>query len=237
MKILIIVWLLFSSNYIFAQQFYSELSLKNSDIEIANIPLKHNDDSVSKFVVDDYPVTDSMFKLSNDVLIAAGLRNIDRVWYSNDSLNETLIFEIYTDYFRMNTFHFYNNDIPSGLLKRLVLYDESGNYATEENKANGILSLQKLATLISPKYFITNKGFVLGDTKEKAIDIYGKPDTISILDGVEKLQWKFIGDIYYYDHKRDLKGKPFAEHSFGHTITMFFRDDKLIGLILENEIP
>ncbi len=237
MKILISAWLLFISNYIFAQRYNSGLAIVNFDVEIANTQLNFIGDSVPTFVVDDYPVTDSMFKLSKDVLMAAGLRNVDRIWYSNDSLKETLIFEIYTDYFRMNTFHFNNNDIPADLLKRMVLYDESGNYATEENKAKGILSLQKLATPISPKYFITNKGLVLEDNKKKTVDIYGKPDTVSILDGVEKLQWKFIGDIYYYDHKIDLKGKPVAERSFGHVITMFFRNDKLIGLILENEIP
>jgi len=46
-----------------------------------------------------------------------------------------------------------------------------------------------------------------------------------------------VGDIYFYDRKIDLKGKPLAEHSFGHILTMFFREDKLIGIILENEIP
>jgi hypothetical protein len=35
----------------------------------------------------------------------------------------------------------------------------------------------------------------------------------------------------------NLNGKPLARNSFGHKINMFFLDNKLIGLILYNEIP
>jgi hypothetical protein len=204
---------------------------------VSNIQLNKINDTTPRFIVDGYPVTDSMFNLCFDKLAADELISYDKVWFTNATLNQTLIFEIYTDHFRMITFHIINDDIPAELLKRMELHNAFGDFATEENKSSGVLALQKLATPIAQNYFTTNKGFVLGDKKVKAIDIYGKPDTISVLDDLEKLQWKFIGDIYYYDHKIDLKGKPVAEHSFGHTITMFFRDDKLIGLILENEIP
>lgn len=55
-------------------------------------------------------------------------------------------------------------------------------------------------------------------------------------DEVEKLEWEFIGDESY-DRKSDLKGKTLAKDSFGHQIIMYFKKDKLIGLILHNDIP
>jgi len=237
MKILILTFLLFGSNFIFAKAYSNGFENLSASTGIEKFGCIHFDDTIPTFEVDDYPVTDSMFKINSDDLEAAGLRSVDRIWFSNNSLGQTLIFEIYTDYFRMNTFHFSNNDIPAELLSRLVLYDSTGNYATEQGKTNGILELQKLASPISYNYFITNKGFALGDKRNKAIGTYDKPDTITWNNGVEKLQWKFVGDIYFYDRKIDLKGKPLAEHSFGHILTMFFREDKLIGIILENEIP
>ncbi len=76
----------------------------------------------------------------------------------------------------------------------------------------------------------------MGTKKQKAIDVYGKPDKESMNADFEKLEWEFIGDIFY-DGKTDLKGKPLAKESFGHQIIMYFKNGKLVGQILLNAIP
>jgi hypothetical protein len=38
---------------------------------------------------------------------------------------------------------------------------------------------------------------LLSDSKQKSIDTYGKPNEETITEGVEKLEWIFVGDIIY----------------------------------------
>jgi hypothetical protein len=198
-------------------------------------------DTIKMFVVDGYRVTNEMLsdKTSNNSSHkkqSGQTYSYDKVWFSNDSLNQTLVFELYTDYHRMETYHFYSNDIPRDLINRMELHIDGGELASEKQKQIDFSGFLKQTTKISSSYFITDKGFSLGDTKQKAIDIYGKPDKQSTNVGVEKLEWKFVGDTFY-DGKTDLKGKPLAKDSFGHQIVMYFRNGKLIGQILHNDIP
>jgi hypothetical protein len=160
----------------------------------------------------------------------------DRVWFSNDTLKQILVFELYTDYHRMVTYHFYTNDIPIDLISRMELHIDGGDPASEKQKLNDFGGFLKQTTKINSSYFITDKGFRLGDTKQKAIETYGNPDKQTITDGIEKLEWDFIGNELY-DGKTDLKGKPLADNSFGHQILMYFRNGKLTGQILFNDIP
>ncbi len=106
----------------------------------------------------------------------------------------------------------------------------------EKQKLKDFNGFLKQTTKINSSNFITDKGFRLGDTRQKAIDFYGKPDKQTSNVGVEKLEWEFVGDTVY-DGKTDLKGKPLAEESFGHQIVMYYKDGKLIGQILHNDIP
>ncbi|MDZ7615201.1 MAG: hypothetical protein U5K51_17010 [Flavobacteriaceae bacterium] len=75
----------------------------------------------------------------------------------------------------------------------------------------------------------------LNDTQTKAIDNSGKPDKQSISNKIEKFEWEFVGDTFY-DGKTNLKGKPLAKDSFGHQIVMYFKNGKLIGQVLHNDI-
>jgi len=197
-------------------------------------------DSIKTFEVDDYPVTNKMFQdkrsnNSNFNLKSGQTISFDKVWFSNDTLNQTLVFELYTDYHRILTYHFYNNEIQYSLINRMELINGE-ELASEKQKLKDFNGFLKQSTKINSSYFVTNKGFKLGDTKQKAIDIYGIPDNQITENGVEKLEWLFVGDSFY-DSKTDLKGKPLADNSFGHQITMYFRNEKLIGQILFNQIP
>ena len=198
-------------------------------------------DTIKRFVVDDYPILNEMLaeKTSNNSSHnkqSGQTYSYGMAWFSNDTLKQTLVFELYTDYHRMVTYHFYNNDIPTDLINRMELHIDGGELASEKQKLKDFNGFLKQTTKINSTYFITDKGFRLGDTKQKAIDVYGKPDKQSLNVGVEKLEWEFVGDTFY-DGKTDLKGKPLAKDSFGHQIVMYFKNGKLIGQILHNDIP
>ena len=208
-----------------------------SDIQVVvSIP-----DTIKKFVVDDYPVTNEMLadKTSSNSSYkkqSGQTFSYDKAWFSNDTLKQTLVFELYTDYHRLVTYHFLDNDIPTDLINRTELHIDSEELASAKQKLKDFSGFLKQTTKINSSYFITDKGLRLGDTKQKAVETYGNPDKQTITDGIEKLEWLFIGDTSY-DGKTDLKGKPLADNSFGHQILMYFRNGKLIGQILHNDIP
>jgi len=198
-------------------------------------------DAIKRFVVDDYPVTNTMLadKTSNSSSYkkqSGQTYSYNKAWFTNDTLNQTIVFELYTDYHRMVTYHFYNYDIPADLINIMELHKNGEELATEKQKFKDFSGFLNQSMKINSLYFITDKGFRIGDTKQKAIETYGHPDKQLMTDGVEKLEWEFIGDEFY-DSKSDLKGKPLAKDSFGHQIIMYFKKDKLIGLILQNDIP
>ena len=199
-------------------------------------------DTIKKLIVDDYPVTNEMFsKQSVDNYstyrkISGLTQSLDKAWFSNDTLNQILVFELYTDYHRLATYHFYNRDIPKDLIKQLELHTKDGEIAPEKQKLKDFQGFLNQATKINSIYFITNKGLKLGDKKQKAIDLFGAADKQTISDGFEELEWKFVGDNLY-DGKENLKGKPLAQDSWGYQVTMFFKDNKLVGQILHNDIP
>lgn len=198
-------------------------------------------DSIKIFIVDDYAVTDKMLsdKKNKDFPYRIKIDQIysyDKKWFSNDTLNQTIVFELYTDYHRKVIYHFYNKNIPNDLINLMELHIEGGNLASENQKQNSFNGFIKESIRIDSKFFKTNKGFILGDSKQKAIDCYGKPDVISKTNEIEKLEWIFIGDEFY-DDNLNLNGKPIAKDSFGHKIIMYFKGNLLVAQILYNDIP
>ena len=96
--------------------------------------------SIKTFQVDHYPVSDQMlsqqrsdehatFKLKSGKTIA-----FDKVWFSNDSTKQVLVLELYTDYHRLETFHFYSNDIPEDLIEKMTLHTDEGELSEEYQK-------------------------------------------------------------------------------------------------------
>ncbi|WP_276134178.1 hypothetical protein [Polluticoccus soli] len=198
-------------------------------------------DTIKRFNVDDYPVTIEMLRdtssnNSSHKMQSGKLFSFDKAWFRNDSINQTLVFELATDYHRFETFHFYSNQFPADLMKQIGLNTEGGELANEQQKITDFKGFVNQAIPIKSSYFVTNKGFKLGTTRQQAVNVYGSPDKQSIVDGIEKLEWEFIGDELYTE-KIDLKGKPLAMNSFGHQVTMYFVKGKLTALILFNDIP
>jgi hypothetical protein len=192
-----------------------------------------------KIVPDDYPVTNVMFGTEinrNGLQLKSGdIVSLDKIWFRNDSLQEVLVFELYTDYYRNIIFHFKMNGFPKGLLKTMELYNADDDTVNEQLKEKFFPGFIQSAWQISDKYFRSRKGFRLGDSKAKALTIYGKPDKISKAGDVEQYEWDFIGEAFY-DPKKDAR-KKIAIDSYGHQTIMFFRQNKLIAVILHNDIP
>jgi hypothetical protein len=197
-------------------------------------------DTIRKFTIDDFSVTDKMFGMDvkgNAREITSGkIISVDKVWFTNDSLGQTLVFELYTDDFRMNIFLFNNTSIPKGLIKIMELHTADGQLAGEKEKSSALKGFIRQAKRIRQKYFVSRKGFTIGSTKEEALKSYGKPTATSVSDNIEMLQWHFIGDMLY-DGRSKLHGRPLARDSYGNTTTMFFANDHLIGMVLQNDIP
>lgn len=198
-------------------------------------------DTIKRLIVDDYPVTNKMLAAKPNNTSAYKKQSgqtysYDKVWFGNDILNQTLVFELYTDYHRMVIYDFNNNEIPTDLINRMELHTDDGELASRQQKLKDFNGFLKQETEINSTYFISDKGFKLGDKRKLAIDTYGEPDKNSIIDGIEILEWRFIGDEFY-DGKTNLKGKPLARDSFGYQIVMYFKNGKLIGQILYNNIP
>jgi hypothetical protein len=191
------------------------------------------------FAVDDFPVTDHMLTVrycDTCTLKSHELRSSEKVWFTNKALRQTLVYQLYTDNFHQDIFLFSNDDIPAAIMDHMELYDSTGNYASHRLRAKFFKGFLPFATPINRKYFVSEKGFVLGDSLQKAIKIYGKPDRRTLAHGVEVLEWEFEGENAY-DGKKDLKGKPLAADNFGLQITMCFRNERLIGVAFQNAVP
>jgi hypothetical protein len=200
-----------------------------------------NTDSIKRIIVDDYPVTDEMLddkKTDNSSYLrkSGEVQSREKFWFTNNTLGQTLVFELYTDKHRLLTYHFLNNKIPNELIDILELHTTEGDIAPFTIKKKSLPGFIKTAININTSFFITNKGIKLGDSKKKVLMIYGKPDIDSSGGNIECLVWSYTGDILY-DGKVDLEGKPLAKDNYGHQAIMYFEKNTLIGIILHNEIP
>lgn len=196
----------------------------------------------TKISPDDYPVTNEMFKGNYGEKTSGEIVSLDKAWFTNDTLKQTLVFELYTDYHRLVIYQFYNDTIPGGLVDRVELNVETNprsfGIASSNQKQRYFKGFIKSGNKISQRYFTTLKGFSLGDKNEKAINIYGKPDVQTVSDGFEKCEWKFKGDITQAETGIKTKSnKPIAKNSFGYSVTMFFKNEKLMAMIIHNAIP
>ncbi|GAA4341444.1 hypothetical protein [Flaviaesturariibacter amylovorans] len=198
-------------------------------------------DSIRHFTPDNYPVTNGMLDdtSSNNSSYprrSGALHSSDKAWFANDSLGQALVFELYTDKHRLATYHFYSTDMPEGLLRSLELHNADNDLAPLPEKRASLPGFIKGALRIGAEYFVSDKGFRLGDDKQKFIKVYDTPDSIAREGALDVLHWRFEGDALY-DGKTELRGRPLAKDSYGHQVTAYFRNDKLVGLLLYNDIP
>ena len=206
---------------------------EENQIEAIN-PIAH----LNNFIVDDLSITDELISnvpLETDI---GKLTSLDQVWFKNSNSNQVAVIVLNTDYSRASTLLFYNFSIPDAVLNRINLYNKT-TLATLEEKKKHINAFALNAKEIDETFFESNKKIKLGITKESAITIYNKPDTLIKSKNLEILKWDFSGDNYLIEHPEEIESnanKIIAKNSFGHKIELFFVDDKLIAMHLLNNV-
>ena len=186
------------------------------------------------YVADNFPVSDKMFgkARANRPVITPHLRSENTAWFTNDSLKQTLMFILSSDNDRLYTAGFDNNNLPDEFILRNDLSDENNYHSSGEHSLQYFSEFFNKAKKIDSKYFTSNMGFKIGDVKEKAIDRYGKPDSIKTADGFEKYYWNPVAAQVTKQHvpEKDLiiidEKKQFIE--------MYFKNNKLVVLIFDN---
>lgn len=69
-------------------------------------------DTIKRFIVEDYPVTYEIMaeqkadNSSSYKKVSGKTQSLDKAWFTNDTLKQTLIFELYTDGYRSAIYHF-----------------------------------------------------------------------------------------------------------------------------------
>ena len=211
----------------------NEPNIQTDSIDV-KVEFKANTNSIQAFNVDDYPINNEMLKGNHGLKKSGVINSFDKVWFTNQDKNEVLVFELYTDYHRLITYHFDNNNVPEIIVKRMELHVEGGELATLVQKTKHFKGLIEQSIEINKNKFISEKGIFLGMSKKRGIEMYGIPDTQEIESGFKTLKWEFIGDA---SNEITNHVKPIAMESFGHSVTMIFRNDSLVGYILYNDIP
>ncbi len=197
--------------------------------------------SIDGHFVEDYPLDNAMIyekhkeNYSQPSKTKGYSTSKFQYWFTNDTLQQTLIFEMYSDGRRHKTIHFDNN-------KTFVFFDqiELKTLVTHLDhkypnrwKLNSHL---KEAEKISSKYFCTDNRLKIGDSKNKALSIYGKPDNTNTQNEIEIFEWYFTGIGRWYDLQL-INEKPLIVGNFLHKVSLYLKNDEIVGIILYNDIP
>ena len=213
---------------IISYSLWFELKPTETQIKLQSNSIISTDTAIT---IDDYPITEKM--LEKKKYINGNVISEEYVWFTNDTLKQSLLFELYTDYHRLSITHFLNDQIPSALYKKLL---PASQIDCDKDNKNCIGFKLRSADRISKKYFTSNKGVQLNKTKQEVINIYGPADTVLKFKDCEMYFWDFVGDLFIPD-SNSKKKKAYAKDSFGYQVMMFFKNDVLIAMTLYNDIP
>lgn len=230
-------------------------------------------DTVPFIELDYFPVTENIFRKSTAIqknnpefVINSG----EEFWYTDKNNYKILIFEVGTDYHRITQALFDKRKIPEKIFNHLSIHiktdtlpNKTSQYRLLNEKESSLLfkRIKPENNIIDDKYFSTKKGFKLGAKKNKAIEIYGKPDSIVNNKNIEILYWNFIGFEFAVNNKKDsiidnrviietewvikeindensnYYQKPLLNGGYKPGIIMFFNDNELIGIELTDIVP
>ena len=188
----------------------------------------------SPLIVDDYPIDDTLLKLSSGMYFHQQHNYLDQSIFINKDLKQLIAYTLYTDYHRLEIIHFNFETVPEEFVKRLHVFKNRKNATS--TKKEFINDFKNFGMQIDSSKFVSNKGFKLGASKRRAFSIYGTPTESKTYDHLEVYRWEFESDILI-DSSRASENKRFAKDSFGHSITQFYAKEILVGQILENDIP
>jgi|SRR6185312_5480680 len=189
---------------------------------------------------DDYAIDNALLKNGYDGKEINGIYFIDQVWFKNDSLKQSILISLYTDYHRIHILHFKNDSVPYDLLPYIQFFkkvsqselDTVSPTVTQKN----IPIFLKGATTLPKKYFVTKHGLKLGLTKTALLKKCGAPHSTTTKNNLEVLVWNYPGDQGYTENQKKPQG-TLAKNSFGYTLTTFLKNDQVIALRIDNDIP
>ena len=160
---------------------------------------------------------------------------IDEVWLRNDALGMVLIAGMYTDGFITGYTCFYKQAVPDLILSELELI-QNGEMAPLAEKRRALKGIIDQAKPAANTCFTSKKGFRLGErNKQLAIRVYGRPDSSVQNNGYEICHWHFEGDMPRLGMPQT--SRPLARNSYGYRVKLIYRNERLIAMHLDNEIP
>ncbi|MEM7373120.1 MAG: hypothetical protein AAF587_31140 [Bacteroidota bacterium] len=191
--------------------------------------------SARSLIVDDYPFTEAELKDGYQPLKTNDCISYDNAWFYNDSLEQVILVNLYTDFHKMGIYHFSTQDIPPALLSQLPLHQPNGEWASEQTKQDNLPQMIQQGQALPASFFTSNNGFRIGTHQMEAIHQYGSPHQQSKLGEFELLVWTYQGD--FMAPYTEVHTYPMAQNSFGHQVHMFFKEELLVGMILINDAP
>ena len=189
----------------------------------------------SVIIPDDFPLTPQMLRANRQDKAYVGVVAHDMVWFTNDTLDQTLIVELKLDVHRWHISLFNNHSMPGSLLSRLPLQEvRTREIATQKAKLTFVKEVVKRTRRIGQLYFVSLKGVRLGDEKSKLLSFYGEPTQCTDLKETQKCSWDFAGEINTTSITDD---RPLARRSYGYHVEAFFKNDLLVAIMLTNDVP
>lgn len=173
------------------------------------------------------------FYISDEIINVNRTKNSEYIHFSNNKLKQSLLLQLYTDNFRLHYILFKDDDIPKDLQKEISNYNV--NESTVDNK-NGNQTEKRIE--INKNLFTTIYGIGLGDRLDQILAYKDSADSIyKSEDGIIRYEWNHEGDAEGTITGKTKNGRPRVKNSFGQKIVMYFRDEKLLALTMDNEIP
>jgi hypothetical protein len=194
----------------------------------------------SYIIPDDYLVSNAMFEKFRSEINIEGVFSFDKAWFKNQELGEVLIFYLYTDYFRLAIFHCKSDFFFPDFIKQVELHRKTGmstfDFVDEKEKQEGLKKFYENSEEIDISYFRTKQGIRLGISRSDAIRKYGIPGSDTSMNNLRILKWDFQGEYAIEEFGEKPKGR-IAQDSFGYHVIMYFKMEKLVAMILKNDIP
>jgi hypothetical protein len=183
----------------------------------------------------DFPVPDDYLRSFYKELNINDVYSFDKAWFKNKQLNATLIIQIFTDLNRTAYYLFDSNFIDSTIIKCIELHIKTGvstfDYIRDENKhLQAFKMFVDSAKEIDKKYFVSNKGIYLGMNKSEVLIRYNNSQKTKMLNGVEVYKWDCIYPKPTGAYDTIVEESLPAD--FGIHVTMYFRLNKLIALMI-----
>ena len=186
---------------------------------------------------DEYRVTLDMIKSSH--VFKYSFMPFHSVIFKNNTTNEVLFMELGVNYRKGKESHFYyKNGLPDELIDSYNTLFKLNNVTNSSDCLAMIETEIQKAKNIDEKYFKTKKGLHLASTKEEAISIYGKPNSIIEKNGIELLSWNEWRDgREETDPQKRLELLKKGKIGFGFGLEIYFRDEKAYFIYMWHPVP